>query len=178
MLPTTSSTLTVSTSATETGSSSAKLTLSYTTVNTYLSSSWLYIKLPKANSVYSSNSGQAISFISDSDKANAEVSIGGVTHTVDSTSAYLAIGSGYTEDTWAFTFSTSNTFTSTGQVINVSIDITNPEMIGDLTSGWSFEIKTESGNYPPCTSCSYPDEYASYEKALSVSGGVDVTTIL
>ena len=168
----------MSTSATETGSSSATLTLSFTTVNTFLSSSWLYIKLPKANRVYSSNSGQAISFISDSTKADATVSIGGVTHVVDSTSAYLAIGSGYTEDTWAFTFSTANTFTSTGQAITVSIPITNPEVVGDLTSSWSFEIKTESGNYPPCTSCSYPDEYASYEKATSVSGGVDVTTIL
>ena len=137
LLPTSKNTLTVSTSSTETGAA-ATLTLSYTTVYSFLETSWFYIYVPKANVDYSSNSGQAVSLISDSDKALASVTIGGISFTVNSSSAGLDVGSGYTYDTWYFTFSTTSTFTADNIAISITVPITNPEYVSTLSSDWLF----------------------------------------
>ena len=133
-LPSSLNTLTVATSSTETGAYTT-LTLSYTTVYTYLASSWFYIFVPKANVDYSANSGEAVSLISSTDASSPTVTIDGVSFGTIS-SASLTVGSGYTYDTWSFFVSDSTTFTSGTQAITITVPITNPEMVTTLSSDW------------------------------------------
>ena len=80
--------LTVSSDSTETGSTSATLTISYTTKYTFLDNSWFFLTIPKSNKVYSSNSAaSATSFISDSTEGDATVTIGGTSFSVNTSSA-------------------------------------------------------------------------------------------
>lgn len=129
--------VTVTTSQTETGSTSAVLTIKYTTNFAFLEGSWFFLTIPKANKDYSAteDSANAISFIDDSNKGSVAVTVGGTSLTIPT--SVVRTGSGWEADTWYFTH-TGGAVEDIPKEVVITVPIANPMLVSTVNSDWQL----------------------------------------